>query len=81
MNPETILQTIADQLFMKATSATGKIHIVLVNNNFEIVSSETYKEPVRPIATYKCDDIRKGLTITQWEQLHRKVVRALKDKS
>lgn len=80
MNPEQILQSVGDQLLKTAEKSAGKIHVLFVNGTFEVVTTNVFTKPVKPIASYRADDIRKGLTVDQWRSLSIKIAKAMKEK-
>jgi len=78
MNPEEVLQSVSQQLLKVAATATGKVHVLYNNKIFEVVQSAVYTVPIKPIASFKAEAIRTGLTVEEWAALRRIIARAIK---
>jgi hypothetical protein len=76
MNSETELSKLAPIITSVANKSTGKIHVVMLNDEITVVSSTDRIPPCDVIATYSAEDARQGLTVHQWRKLAARIKRA-----
>jgi len=79
MNPEQLLNDVAVLIKATAEKSTGNIHVVRQGMEIKVIASGVRTSPVKAIANYKAEDAKKGLTVSEWSILSRRLAAAVKE--
>lgn len=74
MNPETLLNQAAEAIEKRPITCGRHYHIAIVDEKIVCVSSAQPIPQNRIIATFNGEEIEKGLTTKQWDELSRDII-------
>jgi hypothetical protein len=76
MNPEKVLEQIAEQMTKAAAEHTGSILVCIRDGGVFACRNDRRGKPALVLTRYKAEVVREGLTPDEWRLLSRKIARA-----